>query len=81
MGVLLARFLEKHHAHALQEHLDKGGLLLWVHTPDEEHERKALDILRRAGAEDAHAHSLPKPDYGATGGVSRQLSFISKMGL
>ena len=81
VGVLLARFLEKHHAHALQEHLDKGGLLLWVHTPDEEHERSALDILRRAGAEDAHAHSLPKPDYSASGGVSKQLSFIGKMGL
>lgn len=81
IGVMLARFLDKHHAHVLQEHLDRGGLLLWVHTPDEEHERKALEILRRAGAEDAHVHSLPKPDYAAAGGVSKQLSFISKMGL
>jgi hypothetical protein len=81
IGVLLARFLEKKYAHALQEHLDKGGLLLWVHTPDEEHERKALEILRRAGAEDAHVHSLPKPEYAAAGGVSKQLSFIRKMGL
>ena len=81
IGVMLGRFLDKHHAHALQEHLDKGGLLLWVHTPDEAHERKALEILRRCGAEDAHVHSLPKPDYAASGGVSKQLSFISKMGL
>jgi hypothetical protein len=81
IGVMLARFLEKHHAHALQEHLDKGGLLLWVHTPDEAHEHKALEILRRAGAEDAHVHALPKPDYSAAGGVSKQLSFIRKMGL
>jgi hypothetical protein len=81
IGVLLARFLEKRHAHALQEHLDKGGLLLWVHTPDEEHERTALDILRRAGAEDAHVHSLPKPHYDAAGGVSKQLSFMRKVGL
>jgi hypothetical protein len=81
IGVFLARFLDKHHAHALQEHLDKGGLLLWVHTPDEAHERKALEILRRAGAEDAHVHALPKPDYDAVGGVSKQLSFIRKMGL
>ena len=81
IGVLLGRFLDKHHAHALQEHLDKGGLLLWVHTPDEAHERKALEILRRAGAEDAHVHSLPKPEYSASGGVSKQLSFIGKMGL
>ena len=81
IGILLARFLDRHHAQALQEHLDKGGLLLWVHTPDPEHERKALEILRRAGAEDAHVHSLPKPDYSAAGGVSKQLSFIRKMGL
>jgi hypothetical protein len=81
IGALLGRFLDKHHAHALQEHLDKGGLLLWVHTPDEAHERKALEILRRAGAEDAHVHALPKPDYDAVGGVSKQLSFMRMMGL
>ena len=81
VGAALAGFLEKHHAHALQEHLDKGGLLLWVHTPDEAHETRALEILRRAGAEDAHVHALPKPNYAATGGVSRDLSFIRKMGL
>ena len=81
IGAALAGFLEKHHAHALQEHLDKGGLLLWVHTPDEAHEKRALEILRRAGAEDAHVHALPKPDYAATGGVSRDLSFIRKIGL
>ena len=81
IGAALAGFLHKHHAHALQEHLDKGGLLLWVHTPDEAHERKALEILRRCGAEDAHAHSLPKPEYVAEGGVSKQLSFMKMMGL
>jgi hypothetical protein len=81
IGVMLARFLDKHHAHALQEHLDKGGLLLWVHTPDEAHEHKALEILRRCGAEDAHVHSLPKPDYTASGGVSKQLSFMRRIGL
>ena len=81
IGVMLGRFLDRHHAHALQEHLDKGGLLLWVHTPDEAHEKKALEILRRAGAEDAHVHSLPRPDYSAGGGVSKELSFLKKVGL
>jgi hypothetical protein len=81
IGAALGRFLEKKHAHTLQEHLDKGGLLLWVHTVDEEHERKALEILRRCGAEDAHVHSLPTPDYAAAGGVSKQLSFMRMMGL
>lgn len=81
IGAVLARFLEKHHAHALQEHLDKGGLLLWVHTVDDAHEQRALDILRRHGAEDAHVHALPTPDYHALGGVSKDLSFIRMVGL
>ncbi|MEZ5832117.1 MAG: hypothetical protein R3D05_13150 [Dongiaceae bacterium] len=81
IGAIMARFLEQRYARALQEHLDKGGLLLWVHTSDEAQERKALEILRQAGAEDAHVHSLPSPDYSATGGVSKPLSFIGKIGL
>ena len=81
IGAMLGRFLDQNHAHALQAYLDKGGLLLWVHTPDEAHERKALEILRRAGAEDAHVHSLPKPDYDAVAGVSKQLSFMRMVGL
>lgn len=81
IGAALARFLGKQHANALQMHLDKGGLLLWVHTSDEARERKALEILQRNGAEDAHAHSLPKPEYKTTGGVSKDLSFIQKIGL
>ena len=79
IGVMLGRFLERRHAHALQEHLDKGGLLLWVHTPDKAHERTALEILRRCCAEDAHVHSLPKADYAATGGVSTSSSFRRAM--
>ena len=81
VGAMFGRFLENKHAHTLQEHLDKGGLLLWVHTVDEEHERKAVDILCRCGAEDAHVHTLPKPEYTADGGVSKQLSFMRMMGL
>lgn len=81
IGAVLARFLEKRHAQALQEHLDKGGLLLWVHTIDEAHERTAIEILRRHDAEDAHVHTLPVPDYHALGGVSKDLSFIKMVGL
>ena len=58
IGVLLARFLEKHHAHALQEHLDKGGLLLWVRTRDLAHEQRATSILKRHSGEDVHLHEL-----------------------
>lgn len=59
IGTILARWLDKHHAEHLQEQLDRGGLLLWVRTPDEEAERRALEILTRHSAHDVHIHTLP----------------------
>ena len=59
LGGLLARSLGRHHAHTLDEQLDKGGLLLWVRTCDETHEQRAMEILTRHGAEDVHVHGLP----------------------
>lgn len=62
IGVILARFIEHRHAHGLQSHLDRGGLLLWVRTSDVAHENCACEILLRAGARDVHVHSLGDPD-------------------
>jgi hypothetical protein len=59
IGTVLARWLDQHHAEHLQEQLDRGGLLLWVRTPDDDAERRALDILRRHSAHDVHIHQLP----------------------
>jgi hypothetical protein len=59
IGTVLARWLDKHQAEHLQEQLDRGGLLLWVRTPDEDAERRALEILRRHSAHDVHIHQLP----------------------
>ena len=81
IGGVLARFVERHHAQYLQEHLDRGGLLLWVHIPDPERERKAADILKKNGAEDVHVHSLPKPDFVDQSGVSKRLSFMNMLGM
>jgi hypothetical protein len=58
IGGWLARFLGRDYAQALQKQLDQGGLLLWVHVRDPEHEQRALEILRRNGAEDMHVHEL-----------------------
>ena len=44
---------------ALQDQLDHGGLLLWVHVRDAAHEQRAVDILTGNGAEDVHVHDLP----------------------
>jgi len=81
VGGFLARFIERHHAHYLQEHLDRGGLLLWVHIPNEEKEALAGEILRRHGAEDVHMHNLPKPDFVDQSGVSKNLSFMNMLGM
>ena len=59
IGTVLARWLDKHQAEHLQEQLDRGGLLLWVRTPDAAAERRALEILNRHSAHDVHIHELP----------------------
>jgi hypothetical protein len=59
IGTVLARWLDQHHAERLQEQLDRGGLLLWVRTPDKVAEQRALEILRRHSAHDVHIHRLP----------------------
>ncbi len=59
VGATLARLLGGHHARHLQEQLDRGGLLLWVHLRDQAHEDRALAILRRHSAHDVHVHDLP----------------------
>lgn len=61
LGTVLGHFMDKSHAEWLQEQLDRGGLLLWVRTPDAEAEEKAITILREHSAHDVHVHKLPKP--------------------
>src|ERR671910_218840 len=59
IGTVLARWLDQHQAEHLQEQLDRGGLLLWVRTPDPETQQRALAILTRHSAHDVHIHRLP----------------------
>ena len=81
VGVTLARLIDQRHAQRIQRQIEKGGLLLWVHTPDPDHERDALDILARHGAEDAHVHDVPAIRFSLNGGVSKDMSFMKKLGL
>jgi hypothetical protein len=57
-GLMLARWIDRQRAQRLTEQLEKGGLLLWVHARDSEHEAKAVEVLQRRRAEDVHAHDL-----------------------
>lgn len=60
IGTAVARLLGRHHAGQIDAQLSKGGVLLWVRVRDDEHETRALAILRKNGAEDVHAHDIPK---------------------
>lgn len=59
IGTLLTHWMDKRHAEWLQEQLDRGGILLWVRTPDTAAERKALEVLTRYSAHDVHVHGVP----------------------
>ena len=58
-GTTLAKWVGDRHADALQNQIDKGGLLLWVRTWDEAQEKRARDILSSHSAHDVHIHDLP----------------------
>ena len=60
IGAALARYIGHEHAKHLDEHLQHGGLLLWVRTRDADRERQALEILRRHSAHDVHLHQIPE---------------------
>ena len=59
IGSFLAQLVGDHHARYIQEQLDHGGLLLWVRTRDNEHEQKAVSILKKHSAHDVHTHPIP----------------------
>ena len=61
LGTVFAHWMDQRHANWLQEQLDRGGILLWVRTPTEEDERKAMDVLTSYSTHDVHIHEIPAP--------------------
>ena len=59
LATLLTHWMDTRHANWLQDQLDRGGILLWVRTPDTAAERRALEILGRYSAHDIHIHGVP----------------------
>lgn len=55
VGALLALTIRRRHNEHVKDHLDHGGLVLWVHIRDQEHEVRAEKILRR---HQDHAHDI-----------------------
>lgn len=62
IGGLLARWLGHHHAHEIEEHLKRGGLLLWVNLRDRAHEEAAKRILARHTKEPVRVHEIAAAD-------------------
>ena len=58
IGALLARAVAGRFAAQMREDVARGGLLLWVTTPDDAAEQRAMTVLRRFGATSVHAHTL-----------------------
>jgi hypothetical protein len=63
LGSALAKLIDYHHADYLQGQLDKGGLVLWVHVRDPDHEQRARRILERHSGGDVHVHDLSAEAY------------------
>jgi hypothetical protein len=59
IGSILAKWVGDHHAHYLQEQMNHGGLLLWVHARDVALEKRAIEILKKHSGADVHVHVLP----------------------
>ena len=61
LGTVFTHWMDQRHADWLQGQLDRGGILLWVRTPDEAAERTAMAVLTRHSAHDIHIHEIPAP--------------------
>ena len=60
LGALLAHAVARHHADRVREQVAQGGLVLWVSTPDEAAERRALAALHKCGAGSVHIHTVQR---------------------
>jgi len=59
VGALLGKAYGKSQETFLREQLERGGILVWVRTPDAAAEERAQAILRRYAAHDVHVHEVP----------------------
>lgn len=56
VGTFFAKVFEEVHSTHIAQHLEHGGLLLWVRTWKPDYEQRAIAILRRHSGEDVHVH-------------------------
>ncbi|HYH22797.1 MAG TPA: hypothetical protein VD995_29665 [Azospirillum sp.] len=64
LGSVLAGWLTDKRSEPLRQHLDKGGILLWVNLRDVERERVAREILSRHSSQPVEVHEVPQTGAG-----------------
>ncbi|WP_442753390.1 hypothetical protein ACNHKD_10265 [Methylocystis sp. JAN1] len=57
IGATLAQLVGAAEARWVRAQMEHGGMLLWARAWDEAKERTAIDVMRRNGGHDIHAHS------------------------
>ncbi|MGB8365072.1 MAG: hypothetical protein ACLQUZ_10080 [Rhizomicrobium sp.] len=60
LGALLATAIADDHAARIRDQLRMGGLILWVSTPTEEAQKRAVAVLSKTGASDVHVHEYER---------------------
>lgn len=58
LGAFLSKTLGDRYNRHIEEQIEKGGLLLWVRTPDKEKEEIAQRIMVAKGGYDVHIHHI-----------------------
>jgi hypothetical protein len=56
IGALLARRADQHHKNYYTDQIRRGGILLWVRTPDKDKEDVAVKVLKGHSGRDVHVH-------------------------
>lgn len=58
LGGVLASWLSDKRSEPLRQHMDKGGILLWVNLADAVHEARAVEILSRHTTHPVEIHEV-----------------------
>lgn len=57
-GAYIAKLFNDNYNKQIKKQVKKGGMLLWVNTPNREKEAKACSILSKHHAQDVHVHEV-----------------------
>lgn len=78
LGRVLSRTLGRRYDEWLHQQQERGGILLWVRTPDAEAEKTACEVLTRSGGGNVHIIERPYRPAWRRRGVSDQLAWVDK---